>query len=350
MGCRNAYSLRKAREGTAFALLAIVLPTRSKLACRRSLLLSLSVYSACVSANLSSSRELDASVNTDSGAETDADMAPNGDGSLPADGDATARADADEATEYALCDGSDEVRFGMTVEGGSVEPTYPFSNPHGHRFMYITGRCELFAAPASAQLGTYRHGTLTPTQAAQLVDSLKLSSLSGLSYQDVESCPDAGGTKLVIAGGYADCTCGCDDGAPAPVLEAFAALQTALQAVLVDTQPLAGPVAMLVEKLEGALPASARAWPFAFEAASVAVTQEQIFSYWDGDFPSIELTGEAATTARELRAKALAANPYQGSIPVSDAGQGYYLYLRDVLPPAIETAIRAFHAANEPRR
>jgi hypothetical protein len=154
-----------------------------------------------------------------------------------------------------------------------------------------------------------------------------------------------------VAGGYADCTCGCDDGAPSAVRTAFDALQATVDGALAGGAPLSGPVAMLVAADGAGKPIleGTQRWPFAFTAASVAHTQEEIFQFERNAFPYTELTGADAQTARTLRAAALTASSYAGVVRALDAGQSYLVYLRDQLPAAVETAITAFHAANDQR-
>jgi hypothetical protein len=117
-----------------------------------------------------------------------------------------------------LCDGTPEVRLFINSAGGSVESSYPFTNPWGHSFLLVTGHCEYWAGPnADGQLA---HGTIEDSEALEaLVGWYSLREWS--EFEDIESCPDAGTTNIYAPGAAVGCSCGCDAGAPAGLAEAL---------------------------------------------------------------------------------------------------------------------------------
>lgn len=117
-----------------------------------------------------------------------------------------------------LCDGTPEVRLFINSQGGFVDSSYPFTNPWGHSFLLVTGRCEYWAGPsADGRLG---HGVIEDGEALEaLVGWHSLREWS--AFEDTESCPDAGTTNIYAPGAAVGCSCGCDAGAPVGLAEAL---------------------------------------------------------------------------------------------------------------------------------
>lgn len=117
-----------------------------------------------------------------------------------------------------ICDGTSEARLFINSDGGFVESSYAFTNPYGHGFLVVTGRCEYWAGPSAE--GRLSHGVIE--DAAELEELISWQSLREWSaFDDVESCPDAGTSGIYAPGAYVGCSCGCDAGAPEGLTEAL---------------------------------------------------------------------------------------------------------------------------------
>jgi hypothetical protein len=237
---------------------------------------------------------------------------------------------------YALCDGSNEMRLGLSLEGGQVDTTYQLTNPYGHSFLFIDGRCHYYAS-ASWLKGVVA-GELSETRAKELAKSLDLKRIDQLDYHDVESCPDAGATWLRTSAGYVDCTCGCDAKAPKGIEAAIGAASELKDELAGKGSALAGPIllAVMVEEGTGAgrtLPA----WPLIWPLSDVAVTWEAYTRKPDASLR--RLSGDEADAARTLRSEALASDPSASGVHVTDQSKTYDLFMREELPDEAQSAI-----------
>lgn len=278
----------------------------------------------------------------------DGGFASGGDGGGPGNRDGSATSTAGQP--YVLCDGSDDVRLAINETGGGVPQSYAFTNPHGYRFLYVTGKCEFVADGAQESVGGWIDGTLSAEQAATLSARLGLSNLSGKSYHD-SSCPDASYLSIGTTSGYADCSCGCDVGAPSDVLHAVDAVSEAFTFVAQAGRPLTGPVGLLVVTMPAPSMVAAeraQAWPFSFTVDSVAVTLEQQNRQHDASSLARTLSGDDANAARSLRSAELARDPFSAGIQAKDGAQAYWVYTRDQLAAPLEAKIDAYHTAHSP--
>ena len=131
--------------------------------------------------------------------------------------------------DYALCDGSSDIRLAVVSEGGFLDSTYAFTNPFGHAFLFVDGTCHYYAS-RQWNLGSVE-GQLSAAQAAEYTQKIQLQKLSQLAYHDLETCPDAGIFWVRAGTGRADCSCSCDASAPAlvaPLLDQVSDMHDAL--------------------------------------------------------------------------------------------------------------------------
>jgi hypothetical protein len=238
---------------------------------------------------------------------------------------------------YTLCDGSRDMRFGFSSEGGFVETTYQFTNPYGHSFLFIDGHCHYYAS--GSWLQGVVEGDLDKARADEIVKSVGLAQVEKLDYHDVESCPDAGVLWLRTAAGYLDCTCGCDAKAPKGVDQALNSAGSLKDALVDAGRPLAGSV-VLIAILEEEVQSSnspLQVWPLIWPLSNIAMT-------WEAFTRKIEpieqvLSDDEAAQARMLRAQAVKGAAASGGIRASDLGKVYNLFMRDELPDEAQRAI-----------
>ena len=72
--------------------------------------------------------------------------------------------------EYALCDGSDEIRLGVASDGGALDTAYELTNPYGHSFLFIDGHCHYYASASGRIVTQYPHSMTDFKNAAKGVD------------------------------------------------------------------------------------------------------------------------------------------------------------------------------------
>jgi hypothetical protein len=240
--------------------------------------------------------------------------------------------------DYALCDGSSDVRLAVISEGGQLEPSYVFTNPYGHSFLVVMGSCHYYAS--SGWMPGIVEGDLSTSQAQQIKQRLSLVQLSQTMYHDLESCPDAGPIWVRAASGYADCVCGCDDTAPALVASSMAEAGMLRDELIAAGSALSGDVELfaLDSGDTGAQP-NDLSWPFVWPISEVSVTQQELFA--DGSIPKRRTLHNAeAGSARMLRSMVRARDPFSQRVRVLQGGKGYLLYPRDMVPAAAHQAIK----------
>jgi hypothetical protein len=242
--------------------------------------------------------------------------------------------------DYALCDGSNDMRLAVVSEGGFLDSTYAFTNPFGHAFLFVDGTCHYYA---SRQWDTgIVEGELSAAQAAQYAQSIQLQKLSQLAYHDLETCPDAGIFWVRAGTGRSDCSCTCDASAPAlvaPLMDAVSDMHDELEEQGGDLQ---GEVELfaLANKDDGVPRSGDLTWPFSWPITEVSVTQEELNQ--DSSVPRRRtLRDDEARTARAFRASALRGDPPSArTMRVVASGVGYLVYMRDVLPVQVQERIR----------
>lgn len=237
---------------------------------------------------------------------------------------------------YTLCDGSSDVRLGAVSEGGQVETTFNFTNPYGHAFLFVDGKCNYYAG--GSWLKDVVRGQLSQQRAAEIEKSLMLGRVDALDYHDEQSCPDAGALVLRTANGYADCTCGCDEKAPAGVEAALSAGGMLRDELFAAGDPLGGRLLLLaiVDDPPGS-GAAIPAWPLIWPLSDIAMTWE---AYTRKITPTTRLLeDDEAQVVRSLRANALKVDPYAGSLRATDLGKSYSLFMREELPDETQRAI-----------
>lgn len=248
-------------------------------------------------------------------------------------------------TPYALCDGSDGVRLAIMNGGGQLETNYPFTNPYGWQFLFLTGRCEFIAQPDVSANSGLLTGTFTSAQAEEL--AVKLAPLSGKSYRAFGGCSDATTTQVITGDGYAEGVCG--DEPPALVKEALSVVSPAFELARGAGTPLGGPVEVVAigdyYKLSAA---DAVAWPFSWPIEQASVLWSSTNGAADLLAHARTLTGDDAAIARQLRSDANASPAARGNMDVTSGGKDYALFMRDQVDPALNSAITAFRAANDP--
>jgi hypothetical protein len=232
--------------------------------------------------------------------------------------------------EYTLCDGSEDVRLAISQGGGFVAESTVFTG--NGRFLRVNGKCDFVAALGGEDRGWVR-GKLTADQARELEQQMHFSELEALVYRDVMSCPDAGGTSIATLHGYADCTCGCDEGTPRSVADAMIAMETAFASARTSGTRVRDQLEVIAveQSFDGSVQGGS--WPFIFAITEIAITDAQLVAH---DFARARtLEGTEAELARALRDAAQLWEP-AGRYLVD--GKLYGLLVREKMPSAFDKA------------
>jgi hypothetical protein len=249
-------------------------------------------------------------------------------------------ADVDERSEpYELCDGSTAVRLAIASDGGGpLESSFEFTNPYGHRFLYVTGECRFLTGASLA--GATRVGTLTDAQALQLGEMLELDRFASWpAYQD-QSCPDAGIFYVETLAGYGECSCYCDEEGPEGVAETIEAAQGVLDALDEAGEVLSGPVEVVAFLRPDDFSATVEPWPLDLDLADIELPYSD---FVHGTPPPVHvLDGVQAEAARALRATVVTDGGPRPVYVRSEAGKLYEVHIRDQVPAELAAAIGAF--------
>lgn len=241
-----------------------------------------------------------------------------------------------------ICDGSDDIRLGLTSGGGWVQHTYQFTNPHGNWFLFVDGKCRYYAS--ADYMNGITTGTITPEQAGQLANDIGWSQIEAWSsYQD-RACPDAGATQIFRPGSVATCICSCVAEGPAGLADAMNRAQEWTNELGMQGEPASDVVSALAGEFEPMSPVTLT-WP-------LERTPEAIPGFVQDLFGSPTLVGvrfEDPTEVdqlRELRSAAREEQPFAGSIRAMAGAQPYEVFVRDDLPDAVDSAISALIASS----
>ena len=240
----------------------------------------------------------------------------------------------------AICNGSDEVRLRVIVEGGFVWSAYKFTNPYGLKFIVVDGKCRYYAS--SDFMAGIVTGTLSAAEADQLETDIRWAQLDALSFADL-ACPDSGSTTITKPGARAYCSCGCDDDAPSGLAEAIAGAGTWLDALPKRGTPLTSAVKAVAFAVQFESTADfSTAWPLAQNMADI----DGLIAPEGGDVVGAGFDdADESAKLRLLRADALAAKANQQADPFigvhDDRDVQYQLYVADQLPADVVEGVAA---------
>jgi hypothetical protein len=256
------------------------------------------------------------------------------------DGDDEDEDEGDSDHRYELCTGGGDVRLGLVSAGGFVDTFFDYTNPYGHRFLYVTGDCEFLSG--ASLLGEVRTGTLAKPQARKLEDDLDLDAVNRWPPYRDESCPDASTAYVKTTSGYGECSCGCDPSGPEGVADTIGLADAVWDAFAARGERLTGPVEVMAIELEESDPSrTAQIWPLAYDLQLIAVRLEE---YYMGFEPTVDMFEEyEAEVLREMRS-VTAPTSWQPTTYVESGGIYYDLYIRDQVPDHLAEAIDRFGA------
>jgi hypothetical protein len=239
-----------------------------------------------------------------------------------------------------LCDGSTDLRLGYSADGGFVDVTFYFTNPHGHWFLFIDGQCNYYVS--MGYLEGIATGMLDAQQAEEIATNIGWDSIDELTVEDVETCPDAGANSIWAPDGRrVSCTCGCDEG---PVsmrkMDALSYMTDLMSDLSMQGQSVTGPVSALAAEAEpigGEL-----TWPLDMPIASIPSLVHNLNDL--GPDPTYALFADAddAAALRALRAQQQPGTP----LAIADGEGTYQLWVRDELPEGVSEAIESFTNTN----
>lgn len=243
---------------------------------------------------------------------------------------------------YALCDGSDDVRLAVVLYGGGDnEQTFEFTNPYGHDFLFVNGKCEYLIGRSLMQ--PVMAGTLSAKQASEIEEDLALHHLPAWSSHDDYACPDAPVFYLRSATGYGECSCGCDGDAPSGLESALNAASAWTEELIARGSPLDGPVEVIAISYDHEVRGPYQEWTLDEPLESFALPEAELYVV-DGTQPTVvTLTGEQATAARALRAILFEERGWAAPVPVqTDDNHSFEVFIRDQVPAVWADAIETF--------
>ena len=256
--------------------------------------------------------------------------------------DTTAEMAPTLTSSFTLCNGSDEVRLGIISSGGMLEPTSEFTNPYGHAFLFVNGRCQLLAGgPEGADRV---EGDLTESLAKRLQEVARASEQTAWREHQDEACPDSGATFVRTASdGFGGCACGCDDDAPQELKSFMDELSTLRAQAYAAGSAFAGDLQAMPLRGEEGLGTDYVSSRFDATFAEEDFATLEELSRRDGH-PLVfyTLRDADAAEARKLRRKAFAENK-STTLHILDAESGPVdLYLVDPTPKAWDLPLMDF--------
>lgn len=237
-----------------------------------------------------------------------------------------------------LCDGTDDVRVFINNDGGSVSESYGFTNPYGHNFLPVTGHCEYWAGYQDG--GELRTGSFSDVEAEALEAEIGWGSLEAWSsYNDIQSCPDAGVASLRSRAGSVSCGCGCDADAPPGLADAVSAAMIRVDELAEQGEPAdtnVRVVSALVEFPDEVPAERVVSWPLDRDIAEFATDPSNL----GRDSGERIDDPDDARALRELRTQAdFGIDPIAA---LGDSGDLYFFWLRDELPSDVEERLSTF--------
>ncbi len=244
-------------------------------------------------------------------------------------GDSTA--DENDKKAEPLCDGSDGIRFLLTSGGGMVLPESQFTNPFGHSYLAVTGKCEAFVG--ENYMDGVRTVTLSTADADALAQDVRRTQVQSWKDHVDQGCPDAGRVSISDGQTFAWCSCGCDPDAPAGLEAAIDKAGTWRAKLWSEGTPLSGPVAAAADEdmysQPGTTPlAWTLTWPITELPAPTSAAGKVVDDATD------------AAALRQLRAD-VTGTSYPEFVPVESGGARYRLFVRDELPGAVAAQLAA---------
>lgn len=252
-----------------------------------------------------------------------------------------------------ICDGSDDIRFGIaTVGGGPLGDGDFFYAQNGHRRVIVDGQCQMWThemeeiGPRSYLRGRLRRGALTRDELADLLQTASWDRWEWFSEQNVHtSCNDAPGYTLRNeVGDFGVPSCLNEEEHPDATAIAAAissALSTALETGR-QNAPSEGDIRYrVVPQMVANTPDFVQPWPGDLGALSSAVHADG----YSGCPDTTELaTGAEAELFRTLRTEYISeaeAESLQGVV-VTDGTETRALLIRDVGPAEDKLGFSSF--------
>lgn len=251
----------------------------------------------------------------------------------------------DAATTEPICDGSPDMRLGITAGGGFVVSTYMFTNPYGSQFLFVDGQCRYYASVDYMQgIAT---GTLSSAQAQQLAADIGWSMLPAWSTYSDTQCPDAGASIIMQPSYAVTCICGCQDMGPPGLAVAMTKALEWVENLNTQGTRSTGAVSAIAGTVD-AVSGVELAWPLDRSIADIPdLVQQDVNIFAGGSGARFEDPVEASAL-RDLRSAAVDQVMSAQTIPVIDDGQPYVVFARDELPDGVDAAINALQASTTP--
>ena len=258
-----------------------------------------------------------------------------------------------EESKEPMCDGSAELRFVyQTAGGGQTLTPYYFTEPHGHEFFAIDGKCRYYVE--RDYMRGVMSGTLTSEDAEQLSTDMHWNELD--AWVDLKAqggCFDASTSTLTKPHAAVGCFCGCES-EPMALVEAMTNTTQWMEKLLSEGEPLDGPVSAAIDLAShgGPIEQPVFDWPLERAIDSIAdlLLQAADPRLVSGSDQWARFDDEAEyKQLRELRAKALKAKDehswFSPAILLKKEEKALSdLYVRDELPDGFEQAWKDLHA------
>jgi hypothetical protein len=237
-----------------------------------------------------------------------------------------------------ICDGSDDIRFGVMNSGSRLVPVdVHFLQPRG-AFLVIDGHCRYFASWNG--MNGIATGTLDAEEAAQLASDVRWNDIESLHQYMLfdPNCQDGWGPVITNGQHGFGCVCQCDPAAPPTLKTAADAGNTWIMRLQSEGTLLNGAVTAGARPFVSTTPppSDPQFWPLPLRPIADLTTA-------DGSLGSKRFDDPNDTTAlRKMRAAALASSPDAQQIYATYGSQVYLLYVRDEFDDDMEIKINLF--------
>jgi hypothetical protein len=259
----------------------------------------------------------------------------------PAEG-TTSSGSTGETPAPRICDGSNDIRFGIWNDGGSFPPPgWLFMHPIADSFVFVDGSCRFYAS--SDALTGFAGGSLDEAEAEQLAIALHVARFDDWQVYNYQSCMD-GGSSVISDGAHTfACMCGeCGADAPEGLAEAMDAGQMWIKKLAGEGTLWTGAVSAVATDFLGTLHLEQpQTWPLTRPIDDIVVSNVKVTV----DSGMIFDSADAAALRRLRKQQATVVPPSEDIYVTTDGVKKYSLFVRDELQHELTAPLADFKLA-----
>lgn len=242
----------------------------------------------------------------------------------------------------ALCDGSDDIRLGLTtpIQRGGLLPDPLFTQPYyGRGFLYVDGHCNFWLRRDYVQGIGAR--AMNENEAREVEEAIRWQTIGRMALEpDLPSCSDGGDTRVSTPRTTIACDCECD-GPNAQLAEVIGDVEYQIGSTLYpSTGALETSVRAVAVWLNDDVAGTTAMWPL-----DQPIAAYDGLVYAGGD----NLEGLLFDDPADAAALRLARNGQSiedDGLIVQDGEAVYTVFIVDVLPSEVEARIERFREGN----